>query len=119
MAVARGSLRTPDLQPPATKGRDGLIPSGFRALSFPTLEVEKEGLLLCSCLHHQRHLPPQKEGSFGFIHISPVSNYFQVVISPSHLYRLPVLFQASCPEASMHWRTIEPLTRLELIICYR
>lgn len=80
------------------KGRDGLIPSGFRALSFPTLEVEKEGRLLCCCLHHQRHLPPQKEGSFGFIRISPVSNYFQVVISPSHLYRLPVLFQASCPE---------------------
>lgn len=80
------------------KGRDGLIPSGFRALSFPTLEVEKEGRLLCCCLHHQRHLPPQKEESFGFIRISPVSNYFQVVISPSHLYRLPVLFQASCPE---------------------
>lgn len=92
MAVARGSLRTPDLQPPATKGRDGLIPSGFRVLSFPTLKVEKEGRLLCSCLHHQRHLPPQKEGSFGFIRISPESNYFQVVISPSHLYRLPVLF---------------------------
>lgn len=80
------------------KGRDGLIPSGFRALSFPTLEVEKEGRLLCCCLHHQRHLPPQKERSFGFVRISPVSNYFQVVISPSHLYRLPVLFQASCPE---------------------
>lgn len=84
-----------------SQGRAEPTPSSLRVARLPTLEVE-EGRFSCCRQHHQQHLPPQKEGSFGSIRISPVSNYFQVVIYSPHLYRLPVLFQASCPEPGMH-----------------